>query len=161
MLPAQGFSRIAFVFFILSILIASCAQVPVEQTPAYERSITVYKLSTCECCSEWTDYLEDYGFEIQVEESVEIAAIKDQYQVPRALRSCHTALIDGYVLEGHVPVEEIERLLTERPDVIGLAVAGMPIGSPGMEIDGVDPVPYDVFTFDSNGETTIFASYPK
>lgn len=86
--------------------------------------------------------------------------IKNQYQVPAELRSCHTAIVDGYIIEGHVPVEEINRLLSERPDVIGLAVAGMPVGSPGMESPGYEVQPYDVVAFDEDGGTYIFANYP-
>jgi len=80
--------------------------------------------------------------------------------VPARARSCHTALVDRYVIEGHVPVKEIQRLLKERPaGVIGLAVPGMPIGSPGMEVSGVKPQPYNVLAFDKFGATTVYASY--
>ncbi len=74
-------------------------------------------------------------------------------------QACHTAIVDGYVIEGHVPVSEIERLLSERPDVIGIAVAGMPAGSPGMDIEGFDSEPFDVVSFDENGSIEIFESY--
>jgi hypothetical protein len=74
-------------------------------------------------------------------------------------QACHTAIVDGYVIEGHVPVSEIKRLLSERPDVIGIAVAGMPAGSPGMEIEGFDSEPFDVVSFDENGRIEIFESY--
>jgi hypothetical protein len=86
--------------------------------------------------------------------------IKNQYNVPQELESCHTAIVDGYVIEGHVPATEILRLLSDRPNVLGIAVAGMPVGSPGMEIDGFDTEPYDVVTFDQTGEIKIYASYP-
>jgi len=86
--------------------------------------------------------------------------IKDQYNVPQELDSCHTAIVDGYVIEGHVPATEIQRLLSDRPEVPGIAVAGMPVGSPGMEIDGFDTEPYNVVTFDQTGEIKIYASYP-
>jgi hypothetical protein len=89
-----------------------------------------------------------------------LVEIKEQYGVPQELESCHTAIVDGYVIEGHVPASEIQRLLTERPEVIGIAVAGMPAGSPGMEIEGFDTEPYDVVTFDQFGEIKIYASYP-
>lgn len=85
--------------------------------------------------------------------------IKKQYQVPAEFQSCHTAIVDGYVIEGHVPIKEIERLLQERPDVIGIAVAGMPAGSPGMEIEGFDSEPFDVVTFDQDGTIQIYTSY--
>jgi hypothetical protein len=87
--------------------------------------------------------------------------IKIRYQVPPELQSCHTAIVDGYVIEGHVPVEEINRLLSERPDIIGLAVLGMPIGSPGMEVEGTYLEPFDVIAFDHEGRKEVFASYPN
>ena len=91
----------------------------------------------------------------------DLASIQAQYQVPASLQSCHTAIVDGYVIEGHVPAAEIERLLTERPDVIGIAVAGMPAGSPGMEVEGLETEAYDVVIFSKFGATAIYASYPK
>lgn len=86
--------------------------------------------------------------------------IKSRYQIPLDLQSCHTAIVDGYVIEGHVPVREINRLLSERPEIIGLAVPGMPIGSPGMENDALEREPYEVIAFDSDEQLEVFASYP-
>ncbi|HUV16522.1 MAG TPA: DUF411 domain-containing protein [Pelolinea sp.] len=96
-----------------------------------------------------------------MEETDAIDEIKARYQVPQALLSCHTAIVDGYVIEGHVPAAEIVRLLEERPDVIGIAVADMPPGSPGMDIPGFEKDPYDVISFNEAGETAVFSSYPK
>ena len=87
--------------------------------------------------------------------------IKSRYQVPLELQSCHTAIVDGYVIEGHVPLQEIDRVLSERPDIVGLAVPGMPVGSPGMENPGVAEDPYHVIAFYSDGRQEVFASYPK
>jgi hypothetical protein len=81
--------------------------------------------------------------------------------VPAELQSCHTAIVDGYIIEGHVPAGDIDRLLAERPQIAGLAVPGMPVGSPGMEIQGMKPEPYDVIAFDKQGVTSTFASYPQ
>ena len=86
-------------------------------------------------------------------------AVKRNQQIPSELQSCHTAIVDGYIIEGHVPVAEIEKLLEERPDIAGLAVPGMPIGSPGMEAEGAADQPYDVIAFDKSGQTQVFASY--
>lgn len=91
----------------------------------------------------------------------DLAPIKAQYEIPVSLQSCHTAIVDGYVIEGHVPAAEIERLLAESPEVIGIAVAGMPVGSPGMEVEGLETEAYDVITFASSGDISIYASYPK
>jgi len=98
---------------------------------------------------------------VRIEETEFIDEIKTRYQVPEDLLSCHTAIVDGYVIEGHVPAAEIKRLLEERPEVIGIAVADMPPGSPGMDILGFDNDPYDVISFDEAGKTEIYASYPK
>lgn len=104
--------------------------------------------------------MEQNGYSVVIEEVQNMAAVKAQNFVPAELQSCHTAIVDGYVIEGHVPVAEIQRLLDERPDIIGLAVVGMPLGSPGMEAPGATPVPFDVISFDQDGATGIFASYP-
>lgn len=103
--------------------------------------------------------MEDNGFTVNVEDVEDLSTIKSQHQVPALLQSCHTAIVDGYIIEGHVPISEVERLLDERPDVIGLAVPGMPIGSPGMEVEGAEDQPYDVIAFDASGDWQIYASY--
>jgi hypothetical protein len=92
-------------------------------------------------------------------ETEDMTAKKAEYSIPPGLTSCHTAIVDGYIVEGHVPAAEIKRMLSERPAVIGIAVAGMPMGSPGMNIDGFDDEPYDVVTFTEEGEIDIYASY--
>jgi len=89
----------------------------------------------------------------------DLGPIKVQHKVPYDLQSCHTAIVDGYIIEGHVPADDIRKLLAERPDVAGLAVPGMPVGSPGMEVDGFPDEPYDVVAFDADGSSEVFASY--
>lgn len=103
--------------------------------------------------------MKDNGYTVDVEDMNDLTAIKTRYHVPAALQSCHTAIVDGYVIEGHVPVADIQRLLKERPDVVGLAVPGMPVGSPGMDIPGAAPEAYEVLTFDKDGQTQVFSSY--
>lgn len=100
------------------------------------------------------------GFTTDFNELNSLDQIKRKYQVPVSLQSCHTAIVNGYVVEGHVPVREIERLLSERPDVIGIAVGGMPMGSPGMEIEGFEDEAFNVVTFDGDGKIEIYQSYP-
>ncbi|GLK77627.1 metal-binding protein [Methylopila jiangsuensis] len=107
----------------------------------------VHKDPTCGCCDAWVDHVRAAGYDTRVIEVPAINAIKARLGVPLDLRSCHTAEIDGYVLEGHVPAAAINRLLSERPQVRGLAAPGMPIGSPGMEVEGRDPEAYDVTAF--------------
>lgn len=103
--------------------------------------------------------MKDNGYKLQVQDVKDLTAVKDRHQVPSQLQSCHTAIVDGYVIEGHVPIVEIERLLSERPDIAGLAVPGMPIGSPGMGVAGAESQPFDVIAFDSSGGFEVFASY--
>lgn len=97
---------------------------------------------------------------MKVEDTQDLTGVKARYQIPPQLQACHTAIVDGYVVEGHVPVAEIRRLLAERPNIVGLAVPGMPVGSPGMEAAGTAPQPYEVIAFDKSGKTEVFASYP-
>jgi hypothetical protein len=121
--------------------------------------VQVYKDATCGCCSLWVEHLRKAGFSATVTDSEDMAAIKTKYGVPRQARSCHTAVVDGYVVEGHVPAADVQRLLKERPRIVGIGVPGMPIGSPGMEVASVKPQPYDVLTFDKAGQTAVFASH--
>lgn len=100
------------------------------------------------------------GFIVDAIDVDDLSAVKAEHQVPYELQGCHTAIVDGYVIEGHVPASEIHRLLSEQPDIAGLAVPGMPIGSPGMEM-GNNIEPFQVIAFDESGEVDVFASYPK
>ncbi|MEQ8411471.1 MAG: DUF411 domain-containing protein [Erythrobacter sp.] len=114
----------------------------------------------CGCCGKWAEHVREHG-EAEVEETVtrDMARVKDTHGVPQDLRSCHTLLVEGYVIEGHVPAAEIERLLAERPEgVVGLAVPGMPVGSPGMEM-GERTQPYAVIAFRADGSRFVFARY--
>lgn len=103
--------------------------------------------------------MRDNGFQVSVVEDADLAEVKERYSVPADLQSCHTAIVDGYVVEGHVPVAEIEKMLKDRPAIAGIAVPGMPIGSPGMEVEGSAAQPFDVVTFDKSGKTEVYASY--
>ena len=114
--------------------------------------VVVTKDPTCGCCSGWVDHLRASGFTAEVVESSEINRVKVRLGVPQDLASCHTAEIDGYVIEGHVPAPAIRRLLAERPQARGLAVPGMPVGSPGMEVAGTEPETYDVILFGPGGQ---------
>ena len=116
----------------------------------------VFKDASCGCCANWVEHLRRKGFAPTSENVADINAVKSKYGVPAQTRSCHTALVGGYVIEGHVPAADIQRLLKEKPKVAGLAVPGMPIGSPGME--GANPRPYDVLAFDKTGKTTVFST---
>jgi hypothetical protein len=124
-------------------------------------AVHVYKSATCGCCSLWVDHLRKAGFSAAVTDVEDLNAIKAKYNIPQQTRSCHTATVDGYVIEGHVPVADVQRLLKERPRIVGIGVPGMPIGSPGMEVANVKPQPYDVLAFDKAGQTTVFASHGR
>ena len=105
--------------------------------------------------------MQEHGFTVQTEDVSDLAAVKKRYAIPVELQSCHTAIVDGYMIEGHVPAAEIQRLLTERPAIAGLAVPGMPVGSPGMEMPNVDAEPFDVIAYTETGERSTFAHYPQ
>ncbi len=121
--------------------------------------ITVYKSPTCGCCNAWIEHLEANGFTVQSEDRDDMQVIKDQHGVPRELHSCHTAIVDNYVIEGHVPADDIKRLLAETPDLAGLSAPGMPQKSPGMQPPGLPPSGYDVVAFAADGETSVYMSY--
>jgi hypothetical protein len=122
-------------------------------------AIAVVRDPGCGCCMQWVAHLKKAGFQTTVTESSSMATVKDSKGVPAAARSCHTGTIGGYVIEGHVPAADIKRLLKERPNIVGLAVAGMPAGSPGMEVPSGTVAPYDVLAFDKTGKTSVFASH--
>jgi len=140
------------------------AQAPVapqDAAPALALStpVYVYKSPTCGCCGNWVDQMVAHGFDVQTEDVDNLANIKAQKGVPDELLSCHTAVAGDYIIEGHVPPEDVERLLMEQPDALGLAVPGMIVGSPGMEVPGAEAQPYDVFLFNASGPVSLFASY--
>lgn len=119
--------------------------------------IAVFKSSTCGCCTQWIDHLRKSGFEVRSTDIETMNAVKARFGVPPEMRSCHTAVVDGYVIEGHVPASDIQRLLRERPKVAGLAAPGMPLGSPGME--GPRSEPYSVMSFTKDGTSAVFAKH--
>ena len=122
------------------------------------QSIHVYKSPTCGCCTDWVKHLEENGFEVEVTETNNLNPIKADAGLTPALASCHTAFIGDYVIEGHVPASDIQRLLAEAPKATGLSVPGMPMGSPGMEI-GDRKDHYKVILFNDAGQTRVFAEY--
>lgn len=131
-----------------------------EQAEAQE--ITVYKTATCGCCNAWVEHLRDEGFSVSAHDvdQGQLNARKQAAGLTYDLASCHTAHVDGYTIEGHVPAADIRRLLEERPDAAGLTVPGMPVGSPGME-HGDRRDPYDVLIFAEDGSTEVFASHNR
>lgn len=126
-----------------------------SSAPAHsEAEVIVYKDPQCGCCEKWVEHLRQNGFRVTTHNDLHVDKIKSAQGVPRELGACHTAIVQGYIVEGHVPADTVRRLLRERPAIKGIAVAGMPIGSPGME--GPNPQPYNVISFDANGKTDVY-----
>ena len=119
--------------------------------------VDVYKSPYCGCCGKWVDHLKNAGFEVRSHNVMDVTAARKQLGMPDRLGSCHTAKVAGYVVEGHVPVADIQRLLKEKPKALGIAVPSMPPGSPGME--SPKPVPYNTLLVQSGGETSVFAKH--
>lgn len=126
------------------------------QSAGNRPAVTVYKSPYCGCCEGWVDHMRAHGYPVTTFDMEDLQSVKTTARVPTALESCHTAVVDGYTIEGHVPADAVDRLLAERPAIQGLAVPGMPAGSPGME--GGDPQPYDVMSFDKAGSSAVFMS---
>jgi len=121
--------------------------------------VEMYKSPTCGCCTGWAKHLREAGFTVNEIKRDDMHAIKTKYGIPKKLESCHTALIEGYIIEGHVPAQDVARLLKERPNIAGLTAPGMPMNAPGMQADGLPPKGYDVLAFEKNGKTTLFHRY--
>lgn len=123
-------------------------------------SVEVWKSPSCGCCNGWVDHLRQAGHTVKTNDTASgiLAKIKQQAGLGPDLQSCHTAKVGGYVIEGHVPAEDVQRLLAEKPDAIGLTVPGMPVGSPGMEY-GDDKEPYEVLLVKKDGTTEVFARH--
>lgn len=120
--------------------------------------IEVHKDPNCGCCGAWVNHLRADGFDARVIETAQLNRVKARLGVPNALASCHTAEIGGFIIEGHVPAGSIRKLLSQRPKIRGLAVPGMPVGSPGMEVEGTPPDIYEVTAFGPAGQS-VFARY--
>jgi hypothetical protein len=121
--------------------------------------VEVFKTPTCGCCAMWVEHMRTNGFNVRVSDLPDLTEIKKSRGVPEQAQSCHTALVNGYVVEGHVPAADVHRMLKEKPAIVGIAVGGMPIGSPGMESPYVKAQPFDVVSFDKKGATRVFAKH--
>jgi hypothetical protein len=119
--------------------------------------VTVYKNPACGCCGEWVKHMQANGFRLEVHDVSDVTPIRHRYGVPDSLTSCHTAYVNGYALEGHVPAADVWRMLRERPALKGLAVPGMVVGSPGMEQGA--PQPFATIAFDAKGATRVYAQH--
>ena len=140
-----------------AVFVAVLILLPLLPTSVAAADITVYKSPYCGCCAEWVTHMRSHGHDMKTVEMEDLTAIKKMTGVGEHLQSCHTAVVDGYVVEGHVPAADVARLLTEKPKARGLAVPGMPIGSPGME--GANPEPYEVLLFQADGSARVYARH--
>jgi hypothetical protein len=125
--------------------------------PARAEEVVVYKSPSCGCCGNWALHLRQSGFDVSIKTIEDMVSITKRAGVPYELESCHTAFVGGYVVEGHVPAQDIHKMLAERPAIKGLAVPGMPASAPGM--DSPDHEPYTVYSFDADGRKEVYASY--
>ncbi len=148
----MNFEKIAAA--VVALFLPVCVQIQ-----AADRQMTVFKTPTCGCCGKWIEHLRANGFRVVVKEVSNTSESRRQYGVPDKLQSCHTAIVEGYSIEGHVPAADIQTLLKTRPKAKGLAVPGMPIGAPGME-QGARRNPYSVLLFTSEGTASEFQAYP-
>lgn len=122
-------------------------------------SITVYRSPACSCCGNWIEHMQKHGFKIQADIKTEhVEEIKQKYHLPENLASCHTAIINSYVMEGHIPADDIKLFMQQQPQLAGLAVPGMTVGTPGMEL-GNEKQPFSVMTFNHQGEVKLFKQY--
>lgn len=124
---------------------------------AAEDTMTIYMSPTCGCCAKWVDHVKAAGFKTVVHEDEDMDTVKENLGVPGGVRSCHTAQVDKYLIEGHVPAEDIRKLLAQKPKAAGLAAPGMPASSPGMAVPGQPHEPYDVLLFQRDGTSEVFA----
>jgi hypothetical protein len=144
-----------FLFVIIAAAVAWSGNVWLAAQAA-KPQLTVYKSPTCGCCSKWIEHMRDNGFEVKATDVADIGAVKRQHGVPASAASCHTGLVNGYIVEGHVPADAVLKVLKEKPAIAGLAVPGMPLGSPGMEVPGGQKDPYAIVSFDKAGKTTVY-----
>ncbi len=159
--------HVTFTAAFLLISVAACAEAEagaLAESAAFDAPVSaaqsvpdilVYKTPSCGCCNGWIEHLRAAGFSVEDRNLRDLMSIKRDAGVPVGLSSCHTALVGGYVVEGHVPIEQVKRMLSEQPDIAGIAVPGMPIGSPGME--GPNAKPYQVISFDESGNVAVYA----
>jgi hypothetical protein len=161
-------------FALLSLIVAGCtaqsAPAPVAATAAVPAAdaappamqwprMIVHKSATCGCCAAWVEHVQKAGFEVEVRNEENLFAVKEKLGVPLDRASCHTAEVGGYFVEGHVPADDIKRLLKEKPQAKGLALPGMPVGSPGMEVPGMQAEPFAVELVDAKGNAKVFAEH--
>lgn len=156
-------SRLAFITAISALALGGAIYVGSGLVAAQQKSagplVEVFKSPTCGCCAKWVEHMNANGFNVRTTEINDLTEIKKSRGVPDQVQSCHTAVVNGYVVEGHVPASDVHRLLKEKPAIAGIAVGGMPVGSPGMDFPGTKAQAYSVVAFDKTGATRVFAKH--
>ncbi len=156
MMQYRAFARLAGIAILATF---ASAQLPVPQArQSMAPKITVYKDPNCGCCKSWIEHLKQHGFDVVARDTSDVNGAKRSGRVPEKLYSCHTAFVNGYVVEGHVPAADIQRMLKEKPKIAGIAAPGMPAGSPGMEVGNLKDK-YDVIAFTKDGRTSVYAHH--
>jgi hypothetical protein len=156
------FSVISTIFLLITPTLVNAESDWDKSSENYQgnKEITVYRAPNCQCCHKWIQHLEKHGFTVIDMLTQDMASVKETVKLPRQMASCHTALIDGYIIEGHVPADDIKRLLNTKPDIAGLSVPQMPVGTPGMEM-GERKDDFVVFSFGKSGEIDVFNKYQQ
>jgi hypothetical protein len=144
-------------FVLVLLYVSNCQPLFADETPNLDE-ITVYRSASCGCCEKWLKHLEQNQFKVKSIVSEDMPAVKAKFGVPKGLASCHTALIGRYLIEGHVPATDIKKLLQMQPDISGIAAPGMPVGSPGMEMNGQKQA-YQVISFDKQQHMEVFVNH--
>ncbi len=141
---------------LVALTLTGCFQSTAEPALPF---VKVHKNASCGCCKIWVERLREAGFQVEVNDVDNLNSVKERVGLPYGMGSCHTAEVDGYFVEGHVPVDDIKRLLREKPQARGLAVPGMPVGSPGMEVASGQVQPYDVMLVARDGSATVYSHH--
>ena len=151
-----------FIFLLLALIQTACAEVSIwdKPTPTFASPVemTVYRSPSCGCCGKWIEHIKKHGFTVNEIQSEEMDSLKLKFGVPKTLQSCHTAVVNGYVVEGHVPAGDVKKLLSTKPKTTGIAAPGMPANSPGMEMGDQKPN-FSVLVFDKQGNVNTFHEY--
>lgn len=151
--------RNTVIAFAAAAVVAAGLGVGAAQQQAAGPTLEVFKTPTCGCCSKWVEHMRANGFTVRTTDMNDLVELKKARGVPDQVQSCHTGVVNGYVVEGHVPAADVHRLLKEKPAIAGIAVGGMPAGSPGMEYPGTKAQPFNVVSFDKSGAIRVFAKH--
>ena len=149
-------ARRSVLILALAIGLAWAGNVWMAAQSATKPQMTVYKSSTCGCCEKWVEHMQANGFAVNAINVDDIDKVKHERGVPDAAASCHTAVVNGYIVEGHVPADAVLKMLKEKPAIAGIAVPGMPMGAPGMEVPSGQKEAYSIVSFDKSGKTSIY-----